>query len=116
MDSTRSLDPQSVRQMRLVFVREMAAQVPRVRAHLDMLRDDPKHSEALDETRRFFHRIAGTAATLGLDELGRVARICERVATVAQLGDRMVAPHIHPILDDGHVVVTRMLQAAAAPE
>jgi len=100
-------------EIRLTFVREIAAMIPRAAAHLDVLREDPTHVEAIEQTRLFFHRIAGAAGSVELGDLGRVAGICERVVTLAQRGNEGLLPHLHAILRDGHRVVTNMLQAAA---
>jgi chemotaxis protein histidine kinase CheA len=102
------------RELRLTFVSEIAAMIPRIAAQLDVLREDPAHADAVEETRQFFHRIAGAAASVELGDLGRVAGICERVVTLAQRGNEGLLPHLHAILRDGHRVVTNMLQDAAA--
>ncbi len=100
--------------MRMTFVREIAAMIPRVSAQLEVLRSDAGHAEAIEEVRLFFHRIAGAAATVDLADLGRVAVICERVVTVVQRGDEHLRPHLHAIATDGHKVIAHMLQDAAA--
>jgi chemotaxis protein histidine kinase CheA len=107
------MTPEDLAILRLSFAQKTAAVIPRLRAHLDVLAENPHHVEALEEARQFFHRIAGTAASVGLESMGRVAAICERVATLTQRGNDGLTEHLHAILDDGHRVVTAMVQDAA---
>jgi len=68
------------RQLRELFLRELSEGAQRARAWVERLRKDGADARALADLRTFFHRIAGTAASVGLPLLGRLAAVCESAA------------------------------------
>ena len=67
-------------QLRSLFLRELQEGHRRARAALETLRQSAGDAEARAELRNFFHRIAGTAASVQLAMLGRLAAACEGTA------------------------------------
>jgi diguanylate cyclase (GGDEF)-like protein len=67
-------------ELKLIFLRELAAGHAIAAAALDRLGRDGSDRAALGELRRFFHTLAGTASAADLGLLGRLAAACETVA------------------------------------
>jgi diguanylate cyclase (GGDEF)-like protein len=67
-------------ELKLAFLRELGAGHKRALAALDRLMRNPFDRNALEDLHDFFHRIGGTADSVGLPLLGRHAAICEGVA------------------------------------
>src|SRR2546422_5330264 len=71
-------DPFDPRDLQVIFLREM--QEGRVRARAALAKAKPGDPAALRELRNCFHRLAGSAGTVGQGMLGRLAGACELVA------------------------------------
>src|SRR5262249_42829220 len=72
-----SFDP---RELQVVFVREMHEARIRARDALARAGKEPADAGALRELRNFFHRLAGSAGTVGHGMLARLAGACELAA------------------------------------
>ena len=77
-------------ELKLVFLRELAAGHASAKPAHDRLRSDPADGESIQVLRNFFHKIAGTAAAVDLALLGRLASTCE--STCEALLEGSVAP------------------------
>lgn len=76
-------------ELKLAFLRELGAGHKRALAAQDRLMRNPWDRQAIDDLCDFFHRIAGTADSVGLPLLGRHASTCEQVARL--VADRQLA-------------------------
>ncbi len=71
--------------------------------------------DALDEVCRYFHRIAGTAQSVGFPVLGHLAAGFEGVAWMALEGEVAPGPRVLEILREGIQSVAAFLEADAPP-
>ncbi|HEY5927323.1 MAG TPA: diguanylate cyclase [Kofleriaceae bacterium] len=77
-------------ELKLAFLRELEKSYREARGHYELLLRHPEHKEALAGITSFCHKLAGTAESVGLHVLGRLANAGE---TVAQwLGNGVVLP------------------------
>src|SRR2546425_3156792 len=70
-------DPFDPRDRQVTFLREMHEARVRARDSLDRAGRDAGDPAAVRELRNFFHRLAGSAGTVGHGMLARVAGACE---------------------------------------
>ena len=73
-------DPFDSRELQVVFLREMHEARARARDWLARAGREPGDPAALRELRNFFHRLAGSAGTVGHAMLARLAGACELTA------------------------------------
>jgi diguanylate cyclase (GGDEF)-like protein len=78
-------------ELKLAFLRELGAGHKRALAANDRLVRNPQDRQAIDDLCDFFHRIAGTADSVGLPLLGRHASTCEQLARL-MLAQQLTAP------------------------
>ena len=67
-------------ELKLIFLRELAAGHADARAAMERLEKSPADQAAIGELRGLFHKVAGNAAMVDLALLGRLAAACETVA------------------------------------
>ncbi|HUJ24588.1 MAG TPA: diguanylate cyclase [Myxococcales bacterium] len=67
-------------ELKLIFLRELAAGHASARAAMERLEKTPSDQAAVAELRALFHKVAGNAAVVDLALLGRLAAACETVA------------------------------------
>jgi diguanylate cyclase (GGDEF)-like protein len=73
-------------ELRLMFLKELAAGYRTAREAQDRFLKDSGNRAAIDDLAGFFHRIAGTAHTVNLPLLGFTARMSERLAKQVMAG------------------------------
>jgi diguanylate cyclase (GGDEF)-like protein len=73
-------DQFDLRELEVVFLREMHQARPRVREALARAKAEGGDPAAVRELRNFFHRLAGSAGTVGQGMLARLSAACELVA------------------------------------
>jgi diguanylate cyclase (GGDEF)-like protein len=96
-------------ELKLAFLRELGAGHKRaVGAHERLLRQ-PSDRKATEDLHDFFHRIAGTADSVGLPLLGRLASSCEQLAKLATEGRISPPEKVVPIFSDGLAGVSAVL-------
>jgi diguanylate cyclase (GGDEF)-like protein len=78
-------------ELKLAFLRELGAGHKRAQAAHDRLMRQPWDRQAIDDLEDFFHKIAGTADSVGLPHLGRLASMCEGLAQLVR-ERRVTAP------------------------
>ena len=92
-------DPSGVAfELRVLFLRELEEGHARARIALAAARADAGDAAALSELRDFFHKIAGTAGSVGKPVLGRLAAACE---SAMQLQGPPAPPLLLRIVEDG---------------
>lgn len=96
-------------ELKLAFLRELGAGHKRALGAYERLLRQPTDRKALEELHDFFHRIAGTADSVGLPLLGRHASTCEQLARLASDGRISTPEKVVPILSDGMAGVTAVL-------
>jgi diguanylate cyclase (GGDEF)-like protein len=106
---TGGLLPDELFELKLLFMRELAAQYAIARHAHEAFCRKPSDSSAIARLRSFFHRIAGTAPTVGLAVLGHTASICERVAQQVQSGAYTTADQAALLFADGLSAVAVIL-------
>ncbi len=107
------------RQLRELFLRELADGSLRARQMLDRLRESGSDTQALTGLRGFFHRIAGTAASVGLPLLGRLSAVCEDAADLLVERELAVDKIALRLFDDGLAGIFDLLEerdGAGAPQ
>jgi diguanylate cyclase (GGDEF)-like protein len=67
-------------ELKLIFLRELGSGYATAKAAHEALSRDGKDRAALQSLREFFHKLAGTAANVDLELLGRLAATCETTA------------------------------------
>src|SRR5207244_532710 len=96
-------------ELKLAFLRELDAGYRAARTAQDRLLQDPADARALEELRRFFHKIAGTAHAADLAVLGYMASVCERMIDFT-LGGSLSAPEkMVPLCADALAAVSSIL-------
>jgi diguanylate cyclase (GGDEF)-like protein len=96
-------------ELKLVFLKELGDGHRKAAAAHERLLRNPTDRQALDEIHDFFHRIAGTAESVGMTLLGRHAAVCERLVQLAidnQIGS---VEKLLFALNDGIVGVAALL-------
>jgi diguanylate cyclase (GGDEF)-like protein len=116
-DAMADLGPDQTVELKLIFFRELTAGYGSAKAAYDHLRasgavDKPQ----LDTLRRFFHKLAGTAAVAEPGMLGKLAGACETVAEAMIAGKFPVGRHALQILGDGLGAVASVLENRAKNE
>jgi two-component system cell cycle response regulator len=106
----RGPDPEF--ELKLLFLRELKAGYGPAKTAYEQLRasgalDKPQ----LDTLRRFFHKLAGTAAAAELSLLGKLAGACETAAEAMIAGKFSAGRHALQILGDGLNAVHTVLEA-----
>jgi diguanylate cyclase (GGDEF)-like protein len=77
-------------ELKLAFLRDLEREYRAARQAYDDLARDPKDAGAILRLDTFFHKIAGTAESVGLPLLGSLASVCERLTRLtAEGGDSM---------------------------
>jgi two-component system cell cycle response regulator len=104
------LGPDHTYELKLIFLRELASGYLPAKAAYDHLRasgtvDKPQ----LDTLRRFFHKLAGTAAAAELSMLGKLAGACETSAEAMIAGKFSLGRYALQILGDGLTAVASVL-------
>ncbi|HEX4383766.1 MAG TPA: diguanylate cyclase [Myxococcales bacterium] len=104
------LGPDHTYELKLIFLRELAAGYGPAKTAYDQLRasgnlDKPQ----LDILRRFFHKLAGTAAAADLSMLGKLAGACETAAEAMIAGKFSLGRYAMQILGDGLTAVAGVL-------
>jgi diguanylate cyclase (GGDEF)-like protein len=99
-------------ELKLIFLRELKAGYGPAKAAYDHLRatgtvDKPE----LETLRRFFHKLAGSAAAAELGLLGKLAGACETAADAIIAGKFSVGRYALQILGDGLNAVSSVLEA-----
>lgn len=69
-------------EVRAVFFEELAGAVPAAVAAHRVLQRSPADVAAQAELKAFFHRMAGSAGSIGLGSFGRLCAVCECVTNV----------------------------------
>jgi diguanylate cyclase (GGDEF)-like protein len=103
------LPPDDGQQLRDLFLKELADGQRRAREAHDRLRRADGDAKALGELRMFFHRIAGTAESVGYGLLGRLAAACEGAADLLVETGAPVGKTALQIFADGLLGVTDLL-------
>jgi two-component system cell cycle response regulator len=111
-DAMADLGPDQTFELKLIFLRELTAGYGPAKAAYDHLRasgtvDKPQ----LDTLRRFFHKLAGTAAAAELGLLGKLAGACETAAEAMIAGKFPVGRYALQILGDGLSAVASVLES-----
>lgn len=87
-------------ELKLMFLKELGAGHRRAAAAHERLLRDPWDRTALDDLFDFFHRIAGTADSVGIPLLGRLSAVCEQLLMLA-IEKQIAAPEkLLPALGD----------------
>ncbi len=102
-------------ELQALFLREVHDGQGRAREALAQLGRDPADLTGLRELRGFFHRIAGTASTVGHAMLGRLAAACELAAEEQLERGGPVGRRAARILAEGLAGVDELLQAPPPP-
>src|SRR5471032_1436996 len=77
-DAMADLGPDQIFELKLIFLREVLAGYGPAKVAYDQLRESGTLDKPqLDILRRFFHKLAGTAAAAELSMLGKLAGACE---------------------------------------
>ena len=99
------------RALRELFLRELAEGTRRAGESLERLRKSHGDAAALNELHNYFHRVAGTAASVELGMLGRLAAACE--GTIDLLIARKLEPDVLAlrVLSDGLAGASDLLDA-----
>jgi len=105
-------DPFDPRDLQVIFLREM--QEGRVRARAALAKAKPGDPAALRELRNFFHRLAGSAGTVGQGMLGRLAGACELVADQELERTGPLSPMVARIFAEGLAGVDEVLDTPMA--
>jgi two-component system cell cycle response regulator len=105
------LGPDHTYELKLIFLRELAAGYGPAKSAYDQVRasgnlDKPQ----LDTLRRFFHKLAGTAAAADLSMLGKLAGACETAAEAMIAGKFSLGRYAMQILGDGLTAVASVLE------
>jgi two-component system, cell cycle response regulator len=105
------LGPDHTYELKLIFLRELATGYAPAKIAYDQLRasgnlDKPQ----LDTLRRFFHKLAGTAAAADLSMLGKLAGACETAAEAMIAGKFSLGRYAMQILGDGLTAVATVLE------
>ena len=99
-------------ELKLIFLRELGTGHVEARSACGRLGKDPADAEALALVCSFFHRIAGTAALIGLGLLGRLAAACEVAGDAAVKGELALNPRTLRIFENGLAGVASVLEGA----
>jgi diguanylate cyclase (GGDEF)-like protein len=114
------LSPEDGQALRQLFLNELADGVRRARDARDRLRHKPDDEKAVVELRLFFHRLAGTAESVGLGLLGHLAGACEGAADLALASGRALdatqSSLLQQVVDDGLTGVTDLLRQEGQSE
>lgn len=108
------LSPEDTRALRALFLRELRDGHRRAREALDRLKLNGTDARALGELRGFFHRVAGTAASVQLEMLGRLAAACEGASDLLVEAGLPAGATAAQIFADGLGGVQEALGAAEA--
>ena len=103
-------------QLRRLFLQELAAGHLRAREAHDRLRRADSDAKALGELRLFFHRVAGTAESVGYALLGRLAAACEGAADLLVETGAPVGKTALQIFADGLAGVSTILSSELGQE
>ena len=93
-----SLSQDELARLKSEFVRELEAGLRQARIQQAALEANPADAAAYLALQGFFHRIAGTAASVELPTLGHLAGVCERAAG---LGGTAASPELARLLAEG---------------
>ena len=80
------LSAEELSDLKQQFVRELEAGFQLARRFQITLESDSTDVAAYEELQRFFHRVAGTAASVDLALLGHLGAVCERAAGIGRGG------------------------------
>ncbi|MBS2021428.1 MAG: diguanylate cyclase [Deltaproteobacteria bacterium] len=110
------LSSDDVRQLRSLFLRELLEGLRRARAAHAQLTHAGGDDKALQELRGFFHRVAGTAASVQLTMLGRLCAACEGAADLVVESAVPVSRTALNVFNDGLKGVEAVLESEGAVE
>ena len=99
-------------ELKLIFLRELGTGHVAARGACERLQEDPADGAALDLLRSFFHRIAGTAGTIGFGQLGRLASACEMAAEAMVNREMTVSARTLRLFENGLAGVASVLEGA----
>ena len=99
-------------ELKLIFLRELSTGHAAARAALDRALQAPAKGDELETLRGFFHRIAGTAAVVGLPLLGRLAAACETAGDAMVRGEMAITARTLRLFEDGLAGVATVLGGA----
>jgi chemotaxis protein histidine kinase CheA len=74
-------------ELRVFFVDELRTILVAAEQALAALKKDPTDARAVQTLRQQFHRVAGTAGSVGLSMLGRLCASCEAMSDAVQDGN-----------------------------
>jgi diguanylate cyclase (GGDEF)-like protein len=111
------LGPDQTVELKRIFARELTAGLPPAKAAYDQLRmsgapDKPQ----LETLKKFFHRLAGTAAAADQAMLGKLSGACETAAEAVMTGKFAFGRHALQILGDGLAAAQAVLDAKPKAE
>ena len=110
-DAMADLGPDQIFELKLIFLREVSAGYGPAKVAYDQLRESGTLDKPqLDILRRFFHKLAGTAAAAELSMLGKLAGACETAAEAMVAGKFSVGRYALQILGDGLTAVASVLE------
>src|SRR5437868_11439570 len=102
-------------ELKLIFLRELGSGYATARAAHEALTRDAGDRAALQGVREFFHKIAGTAANVELELLGRLAATCETTADGLLEQGAEVQWRALQIFADGLAGVASVLEGGSRP-
>jgi diguanylate cyclase (GGDEF)-like protein len=103
-------------ELKLIFLRELGTGYATAKIAHEALRADPADRPAIDTLRQFFHRIAGTAETVGFPLLGRLASACEAMGEALLEGTMQPSRKSLQALGEGVAGVAWVLEAPSKEE
>jgi diguanylate cyclase (GGDEF)-like protein len=111
------LGPDQTVELKRIFARELSAGLPPAKAAYEQLRmsgalDKPQ----LETLKKFFHRLAGTAAAADQAMLGKLSGACETAAEAVIAGKFSIGRHALQILGDGLAAAQTALDARPKAE
>ncbi len=112
---TRFLPADVVFELKRIFLHELAESHQGALAAKQRLQEDATDRDSIEVLCRYFHRIAGTAKSVGFPVVGHLAAGFEGVAWMALEGDVAPGPRIAEILCEGVHSVSCFLEAGDSP-
>jgi diguanylate cyclase (GGDEF)-like protein len=96
-------------EIKLAFIRELASGYKEARGAFDRLLWAPNDPRAIADLGRFFHKIAGTSASVGLGTLGALAGVCERVTLMVSTGQLVVTEAVINLFSEALIGVGEVI-------